>query len=90
LFPIIISAFVLGIVIGMFMKVQIFKRLKFLMWVTLALLFFMGMEIGSNDKLFESLPEIGIIAFLIAIFAIAGSVILTWIFEVSLRRRSNR
>jgi len=90
LFVLIISSFIVGMLIGLFFKIRFFKKINLLTWITLALLFSMGLEIGSSDELFEQLPEIGTTGLLIAVFAIAGSVFFTWSFELILKRKGNR
>lgn len=90
MFIFIISSFVAGMLIGLFFKIRFLRKINLLTWITLALLFFMGLEIGSNKELFDQLPEIGTTGFLIAIFAIGGSVLFTWSFELFLKRKGNR
>ena len=90
MFLMIISSFIIGTIIGIFFKIRIFKKMNLLTWVTLTLLFFMGMEIGSNDELFELLPKIGITGFLISVFAIGGSILFTWSFEIFTKRKIKR
>lgn len=82
--------FIIGMIVGIVFRIKIFKKLNLLSLTTLALLFFVGVEIGTNDELFKSLSKIGIIGFLIAIFSIAGSILLTWIFESFLKRKIGR
>lgn len=41
------------------------------------LLFILGMEIGSNKELLGNLPSMGLIALLVAVFTLLGSITLT-------------
>ena len=41
------------------------------------LLFILGLEIGSNQELLGNLPSMGLIALLVAIFTLLGSITLT-------------
>ena len=41
------------------------------------LLFILGLEIGSNQELLGNLPSMGLIALLVAVFTLLGSITLT-------------
>jgi hypothetical protein len=71
-----------------FLKKPVFiKKYKIVFWIVLVLLFLMGFETGSNQLLFESLPELGWWGFVIAAFSTGGSVLFVLIFELLLRKR---
>ncbi|MBM7560198.1 LysO family transporter [Marinitoga litoralis] len=77
----ILIAFVLGFIIGMNGKLKFLKKINAVTYITVLLLFFMGYELGSDEKLIKQLSEIGYLSFLIALFAIIGSAILPTIYE---------
>jgi uncharacterized membrane protein YbjE (DUF340 family) len=77
----ILAAFVAGVVLGINQKLLFIKKLKPVSIITVLLLFFMGYEIGSDAQLVSRLPQIGIKAFLTAVFAIAGSVLFTTLYD---------
>ncbi len=47
---------------------------KATLYIIYALLFFMGLSVGSKPEIMKNLTEIGIKALMISLFAIAGSV----------------
>jgi uncharacterized membrane protein YbjE (DUF340 family) len=77
----ILIAFVLGFILGMKGKLKFLKKINAVTYITVLLLFFMGYELGSDEKLIKQLSEIGYLSFLIALFAIIGSAILPTIYE---------
>ncbi len=82
----ILGAFAFGMFLGYKGKLKFLKKYKPVTVVTVLLLFFMGYEIGGNDELFSRLSEIGLIALLIAIFAILGSFIFTAFLEKLMKK----
>jgi len=82
----ILGAFTFGMFLGYKGKLKFLKKYKPVTVVTVLLLFFMGYEIGGNDELFSRLSEIGLIALLIAIFAILGSFIFTAFLEKLMKK----
>jgi uncharacterized membrane protein YbjE (DUF340 family) len=71
---ILLAAFAAGLIFGRKKKM----KYDFLMMSTVALLFIMGYEIGSDKSLFDSLPSIGWISLLLALASIFGSVFLAY------------
>jgi uncharacterized membrane protein YbjE (DUF340 family) len=49
------------------------------LWVIFLLLFFMGISVGSNPKIMENLDTIGLRGFQLALVAVFGSVLLSWV-----------
>lgn len=77
----ILFSFIIGLTLGIKGRLKLLKKYKPVTYITVLLLFFMGMDIGSNKSLISQLPEIGFLAFLIALFSILGSVLFTMIYE---------
>ncbi|HRW62513.1 MAG TPA: LysO family transporter [Bacteroidales bacterium] len=72
----------LGIVIGWFLH----HKEKFLLftgrltnWAIYILLFLLGVSVGTNEKILNNFDKIGLQAILITLFAIAGSVLVSWL-----------
>lgn len=63
------------------------RVVMFFIWV---LLFLLGVEVGSNPKIIESLSAIGIEAVVIAFAGTLGSVVFSWVLwrYVDKRRKS--
>lgn len=59
------------------------KLLKFsntsILWVIILLLFVMGVSIGSNKEIMNSLDTIGIRGLQLAVVAVLGSSMLSWV-----------
>lgn len=74
--------FALGILIGYLVKNRnrVIKANDYLTnFAIYLLLFLLGLDVGSNKEIMENVDVIGLNAFLISIFAVAGSVVLAWI-----------
>ncbi len=69
----ILLAFLLGLFLGYFQKLQWLRKPFLIPLITAFLLFVMGFEIGTDEKLFQDLPEIGLWALSIALFSAGGS-----------------
>lgn len=57
---------------------------KTTMWIIFALLFFMGISVGINSYIMNNLGTIGLQGFALAIVAILGSAILSWVLYITL------
>lgn len=71
-----------GIAIGAILrnKQQIIARInKTTLWIIFTLLFFMGISVGVNPDITSNLTTIGLQGLILALVAISGSVILSWI-----------
>ena len=53
----------------------------------LAMLFFLGVEIGSDEHVLENLSTLGLRAFVLAVAGVAGSVILSMLLYKALFRK---
>ena len=82
-----------GIFIGYFLKQQkkLFKIIgKLNMWIIFLLLFSMGLSIGNNKSIIESL-DFGITAIIIGLAATAGSVLLSIpLYKFLFKRQSDK
>ncbi len=83
----IIVAFGVGMFVGNRNIFKILYKYDFLMLSTVILLFVMGYEIGNNDKLFKSLPSIGLISLELSVAAVIGSLIVASIYYFMDRKR---
>lgn len=75
----VIAFLTLGIILGYFVR----KKLKFLSLSNrlvsisiYALLFLLGVALGTNDEILVQLPKLGGYAFILAVLSIIGSIIL--------------
>ena len=78
---IVISIMVIGIVVGYVCRnVLALKNIsKTISGTIFLLLFFLGLSIGANDKLVESLPKLGWQAGALALAASLGSAVAAWL-----------
>lgn len=71
-----------GIAIGWFFHKK--ERLlnfasKLTNWAIFLLLFLLGLSVGTNEKILNNFENIGFQAILITVFAVLGSIIVSWI-----------
>lgn len=71
-----------GVAIGWILH----KKRKFLKitneltnWAIYLLLFLLGVSVGTNDKILANFDQIGLQAILITVFAVAGSILVSWL-----------
>jgi len=76
----ILSAFVTGLFFGLKKRLGFLSKFKIIPLITLLLLFSMGTEIGQSQEIMDNLNSIGLNAFLIALFAVGGSFLVTFFF----------
>jgi uncharacterized membrane protein YbjE (DUF340 family) len=89
---IILSVFI-GIILGSFLKLSDKQKKlngKLQMIGLIALLFSMGVSMGSNDKIIGSLGEIGIKALVLALLASLFSVFAIFVINKMLNKRGVR
>ncbi len=72
----------LGILIGWFLHKQ--KRLlkitsELTNWAIYLLLFLLGLSVGTNEKILNNFNTIGYQAIMITVFAVIGSVLVSWL-----------
>ena len=66
-------------------KVQVQQLTTVLIW---ALLFLLGLNIGSNEQIINSLGSLGLEALLITVFATTGSLIAAWLLWKHVNRQA--
>ncbi|MEA1884450.1 MAG: LysO family transporter [Thermotogota bacterium] len=76
----ILVAFITGLLLGLKKRLRFLSKFKIIPLITLLLLFSMGTEIGQSQEIMSNLDSIGLNAFLIALFAVAGSFFVTLFF----------
>ncbi|MBQ2075614.1 MAG: LysO family transporter [Muribaculaceae bacterium] len=75
----IISIMVAGIAVGWLLRKHSFKIVGVVLIVLVwALLFFLGIEVGENEKIIGSLQNLGLEALLLSVAATAGSIACAW------------
>jgi uncharacterized membrane protein YbjE (DUF340 family) len=70
-----------GFFIGKFIKTEWIGKYKLILFLTMLLLFSLGLEIGSNDELFSKIDTILLYGVLIALAGSLGSFIFGYIAE---------
>jgi uncharacterized membrane protein YbjE (DUF340 family) len=78
----VLSVMTLGIITGVLLrsKKAFLKKLnKTVLWIIFALLFFMGVSVGGNPQIMKNLDTIGLRGFQLAIVAVLGSSMLSWL-----------
>lgn len=82
-----------GIVIGWFLH----KKEKFLKvineltnWAIFLLLFLLGLSVGTNDKILQNFDQIGFQAIAITLFAVMGSVLVSWLTYILFFKKDER
>ena len=73
----ILTAFATGLFLGLKKRLRFLAKVKIIPVITLMLLFSMGTEIGQSQEIMDHLSTIGWSAFLIAVFTVAGSFLVT-------------
>ena len=67
------------------LRIQVQQLTTVLIW---ALLFLLGLNIGSNEQIINSLGSLGLEALLITIFATTGSLIAAWLLWKYINRQT--
>ncbi len=82
-----------GIIIGWFLhkKEKILKILSGLTdWAIYILLFLLGLSAGTNEKILNNFDQIGLQAILITLFAVAGSILVSWLTYILFFKKDER
>lgn len=79
----------LGITVGFILRNNIKSMLinHLIFGVVLLLLFLMGLSIGTDNKLINVLPSLGLQAIIISFFSTFGSIIAGWIIWIKLFKK---
>ncbi len=84
----IIALMFAGMLVGFLFRKQrltgIHRMITLLIWV---LLFLLGVEVGGNEHLIQSLPTLGIEAMVLTLAGLLGSLLLAWGLWVWVNRR---
>ncbi|MCB2197562.1 MAG: lysine exporter LysO family protein [Bacteroidetes bacterium] len=48
-------------------------------WAIYALLFLLGVSVGTNEKILNNFDKIGVQSIVITLFAVAGSILVSWL-----------
>lgn len=59
-------------------------------WAIYLLLFLLGLSVGTNDKILKNLDQIGFQAILITLFAVLGSVLVSWVTYIIFFKKDER
>ena len=54
------------------------------------LLFTLGLKAGADKRITSELPTLGLTALLISVFAIAGSILVTWVYARFFLKKENK
>jgi uncharacterized membrane protein YbjE (DUF340 family) len=82
-----------GIVIGWFLhkKEKILKISSELTnWAIYILLFLLGLSVGTNEKILNNFDQIGFLSILITVFAVAGSILVSWLTYILFFKKDER
>ena len=90
---IVIAIMALGMILGYFFrnstKVKI-RTEKLTKYVIFVLLFVMGISIGGNKVIMESLPILGLQSLIITLGALVGSILLAWLVYIIFFKNDNK
>jgi uncharacterized membrane protein YbjE (DUF340 family) len=83
----------LGILIGR----VLYKHTKFIKitseitnWAIYLLLFLLGLSVGTNDQILNNFDEIGYQSIIITVFAVMGSVLVSWLCFILFFKKDER
>lgn len=77
---IIFSVLIGGILLGYLLRKKNIKFIsKIITIIIWALLFFLGMEVGSNPDVISNLGSLGLTSLIIAIASLLGSLLFSWL-----------
>lgn len=82
-----------GIIIGWLLhkKEKILKiSSEITSWAIYLLLFLLGVSVGANEKILNNFNTIGYLSITITVFAVAGSVLVSWLTYIIFFRKDER
>jgi uncharacterized membrane protein YbjE (DUF340 family) len=59
-------------------------------WAIYLLLFLLGLSVGTNEKILSNFNQIGFQAILITVFAVAGSILMSWLTYILFFKKDER
>lgn len=59
-------------------------------WAIYLLLFLLGLSVGTNEKILDNFSQIGFQAILITVFAVTGSILMSWLTYILFFRKDER
>lgn len=78
-----------GIILGRLLSNRNFNFLpRLITCIIWSLLFLLGLEVGSNPEVIRGMGTLGLTAFLIFLFSVAGSMVASWLLWCLIRRTS--
>ena len=82
-----------GILAGWFIhkKEKLLKILSELTnWSIYLLLFLLGLSVGTNEKILRNFDKIGFQSIIITVFAVSGSILISWLTYILFFRNNER
>jgi len=82
-----------GIIIGWFIhsKAKLLKAISGLTnWAIYLLLFLLGLSVGTNEKILNNFDKIGLQSIIITLFAVVGSILVSWITYILFFKKNER
>lgn len=87
----VISVMIVGLCVGLLLRhrclVFVPRVITALIWL---LLFLLGVEVGGNSDVINSLGSLGVEAFVLAVAGVCGSAVLSWLLYVFVLRSVRR
>ena len=59
-------------------------------WAIYLLLFLLGLSVGTNEKILNNFDKIGMQSIVITLFAVAGSVLVSWLTYILFFKKNER
>ncbi|MEG0789716.1 MAG: LysO family transporter [Alistipes sp.] len=85
IFAVIIGGIVLGRLLSKYKLGFVSRLILFIVW---ALLFLLGVEVGSNPEVVRGMLTLGRSAFVIFGFSVAGSILMSWLLWLYVKSKS--
>lgn len=77
---IVIGLIFVGMLVGYLLRRRDLKRVnQVIMWIIWLLLFVLGVEVGSDDRIMRGLHTLGLEALLLTLAGTLGSVVAAWV-----------
>ena len=89
----VLAIMTVGILIGWLLhnKKQFLKVTSQLTnWAIYLLLFLLGLSVGTNEKILNNFDKIGLQSIVITLFAVAGSILFSWLTYILFFKKNER